>query len=73
MPDMATIDASRITRAALRELQAGKPVKLTREGKPIAALRAVPLRPRFNAAAELAAIREADRGDDWADFLAWPA
>ena len=73
MLDMATIDASRLTRAALRELQAGKPVKLTREGKSIAALRAVPLRPRFSPAAELAAIRKADRGDDWADFLAWPA
>ena len=70
---MATIDASRITRAALRDLQAGRPVKLTREGKAIAALRALPLRPRFDPAAELAAIRKADKGDDWADFLAWPA
>ena len=70
---MATIDASRITRAALRDLQAGRPVKLTQEGKAIAALRALPLRPRFDAAAELAAIRKADRGDDWADFIAWPA
>ena len=73
MPPMATIDASRITRAALRDLQAGRPVKLTRGGKAIAALRALPLRPRFDAAAELAAIRKADRGDDWANFLAWPA
>ena len=70
---MATIDASRITRAALRDLLAGRPVKLTREGKAIAALRALPLRPRFNPAAELAAIRKADKGDDWAEFVAWPA
>jgi len=70
---MSTIDASRITRAALRDLQAGRPVKLTQAGKPIAALRALPLRPRFNPATELAVIRKADRGDDWADFLAWPA
>jgi hypothetical protein len=48
-------------------------VKLTREGKAIAALRALPLRPRFDPAVELAAIRKADRGDDWADFVAWPA
>jgi hypothetical protein len=48
-------------------------VKLTREGKAIAALRALPLRPRFDPATELAVIRKADRGDDWADFLAWPA
>ena len=70
---MATIDASRITRAALRDLQAGRPVKLTQEGKAIAALRAVPLRPRIDPVVELAAIRKADRGDDWADFIAWPA
>ena len=70
---MATIDASRITRAALRDLQAGRPVKLTREGKAIAALRALPLRPRFRPAAELAAIRKADESDDWADFVTWPA
>ena len=70
---MATIDASRITRAALRDLQAGKSVKLTREGKAIAALRALPLRPRFKPAEELAAIRKADQGDDWADFIVWPA
>ncbi len=73
MPSMASVDASRITRAALRDLQAGKPVKLTQEGKAIAALRALPLRPRFSPAAELAAIRKADQGDDWADFIAWPA
>lgn len=73
MSSMATIDASRITRAALRDLQAGRPVKLTQEGKAIAALRALPLRPRFNPGVELAAIRKADRGDDWADFVAWPA
>ena len=70
---MASIDASRITRAALRDLQAGRPVKLTQEGKTIAELRALPLRPRFDAAVELAAIRKADQGDDWADFVAWPA
>ena len=70
---MVTIDASRITRAALRELRAGKAVQLTSEGKPIAALRATPLRPRFNCASELAAIRKADCGEDWAEFLAWPA
>ena len=73
MLPMATIDASRITRAALRDLRAGRAVKLTQEGRAIAALRALPLRPRFSPAAELAAIREADKGDDWADFLAWPA
>jgi hypothetical protein len=73
MLSMATVDASRITRAALRDLQAGRPVKLIREGKAIAALRALPLRPRFDPAAELAAIRKADKGDDWADYLAWPA
>jgi antitoxin (DNA-binding transcriptional repressor) of toxin-antitoxin stability system len=70
---MATIDASRITRAALRDLQAGRPVKLTQAGKAIAALRALPLRPRFNPAVELAAIRKADQGDDWVDFIVWPA
>lgn len=73
MPSMATIDASRITRAALRDLQVGRSVKLIREGKTIAALRALPLRPGFDPAAELAAIRNADQGDDWADYLAWPA
>ena len=73
MLPMACIDASRITRAALRDLRAGRPVKLTQEGKVIAALRALPLRPRFDPAVELAAIRKADKGDDWADFLAWPA
>ena len=73
MSAMATIDASRITRAALRDLQAGRPVKLTREGKAIAALRALPLRPRFKPAVELAAIRKADQGDDWADYVAWSA
>jgi antitoxin (DNA-binding transcriptional repressor) of toxin-antitoxin stability system len=70
---MATIDASRITRAVLRDLQAGRPVKLTQDGKAIAALPALPLRPRFDPAVELAAIRKADKGDGWADFLAWPA
>ena len=73
MLSTATIDASKITRAALRDLQAGRAVKLTQEGKPIAALRALPLRPRFDPAVELAAIRKADKADDWADFLAWPA
>ena len=73
MPDMGNNDASQDARAALRDLRAGSPVKLTQEGKAIAALRALPLRPRFDATAELAAIRKADRGDDWADFLAWPA
>ena len=73
MPPMATIDASRITRAALRDLQAGRPVKLTREGKAIAALRALPLRPRFDPAVELAAIRKAGGRDNWADSLAYPA
>ncbi len=29
-------------------------------------------RSRFPIPVELAAIRKADRGDDWADFLAWP-
>ena len=60
-------------RAALRDLRAGRPVNLTREGKAIAVLRALPLRPRFDPTVELAAIRKADEGDDWADFVAWPA
>jgi antitoxin (DNA-binding transcriptional repressor) of toxin-antitoxin stability system len=70
---MATIHASRITRAALRELQAGRQVKLTQAGKAIAELRALPLRQRFNPTVALAAIRKADQGDAWADFITWPA
>lgn len=30
-------------------------------------------RPRIDAAHELAAIRAGDPGDDWADYVAWPA
>ena len=70
---MAKIDASKIPAGALAELRAGRSVPLVRRGRTIATLRAQRARPRIDARRELAAIRAADRGDDWADYVAWPA
>jgi antitoxin (DNA-binding transcriptional repressor) of toxin-antitoxin stability system len=70
---MAKIDASRISSDALSELQAGHAVPLVKRGRTIATLVARRARPRVDAKRELAALREADRGDDWADYAAWPS
>jgi antitoxin (DNA-binding transcriptional repressor) of toxin-antitoxin stability system len=70
---MAKIDASRISSDALSELQAGHPVPLVKRGRTIATLVARPARPRVDAKRELAVLREADRGDDWADYASWPS
>lgn len=71
MTDMAKIDASKISSEALFELRAGRPVPLVKRGRTIATLFARRARPRVDAKRELAALREADRGDDWAEYLAW--
>jgi antitoxin (DNA-binding transcriptional repressor) of toxin-antitoxin stability system len=71
-PCVAKIDASRIPSDALSELQAGHAVPLVKRGRTIATLVARRARPRVDAKRELAAIRAADRGDDWADYAAWP-
>jgi antitoxin (DNA-binding transcriptional repressor) of toxin-antitoxin stability system len=70
---MAKIDASKISSDALSELQAGHAVPLVKRGRTIATLFARRAQPRVDAKRELAAIREADRGDDWADYAAWPS
>lgn len=73
---MATLDASKLPAAALRALQAGRPVQLKREGKIIATLRASPSpfskTELERARRDLQRIRRTDRKDDWADFLWWP-
>lgn len=65
---MAKIDASRISSDALAELQAGRSVRLVRRGRTIATLRAQRARPQADARHELAALRDADRGDDWVEY-----
>lgn len=69
---MAKIDASRISSDALAELRAGRSVPLVKRGRTIATLRAQRARPRVDAVRELSVLRAADRGDDWADYAAWP-
>jgi len=69
---MAKIDASRISTDALAELQAGRSVRLVKRGRTIATLRAQRARTQAEATRELAVLRDADRGDDWADYAAWP-
>ena len=69
---MAKIDAARIPSDALSELRAGHAVPLVKRGRTIATLVARRARPRVVAKRELAALRESDRGDDWADYAAWP-
>ncbi len=64
---MAKIDASRISSDALAELRAGRSVRLVRSGRTIATLRAQRARPHADPARELAVLREADRGDPWAE------
>ena len=70
---MAKIDAAKLPSDALSELEAGHAVPLVKRGRTIATLVARRARPRVDAKRELAALREADRGDDWADYAAWPA
>lgn len=70
---MAKIDASRIPVDALAELKAGRSVPLVKRGRTIATLRAQRARPRLDAERELALLRKADRGDDWADYVDWPS
>jgi antitoxin (DNA-binding transcriptional repressor) of toxin-antitoxin stability system len=70
---MAKIDASRISPDALAELRAGRSVRLVKRGRTIATLRAQRARPQADAARELAVLRDADRGDDWAEYAAWPS
>jgi len=69
---MAKIDASRISSDALADLRAGRSVRLVKSGRTIATLRAQRARPQADPARELAVLRDADRGDDWADYAAWP-
>ena len=69
---MAKIDASRISSDALADLRAGRSVRLVKSGRTIATLRAQRARTQADAARELAVLRDADRGDDWADYAAWP-
>jgi antitoxin (DNA-binding transcriptional repressor) of toxin-antitoxin stability system len=69
---MTTIDVAQLPAQAAKDLQAGKPVKLTRSGKLVATVRAVAARPRHHPRKELAAMREADTGDDWREFAGWP-
>ncbi len=69
---MAKIDASRISSDALADLRAGRSVRLVKSGRTIATLRAQRARPQPDPARELAVLRDADRGDDWADYAAWP-
>ena len=47
-------------------------MRLVKSGRTIATLRAQRARPLADAARELAVLRDADRGDDWADYAAWP-
>ena len=65
---MAKIDASRISPDALAELRAGRSVRLVKRGRTIATLRAQRARPQVDALRELAVLRDADRGDDWAEY-----
>jgi antitoxin (DNA-binding transcriptional repressor) of toxin-antitoxin stability system len=67
---MAKIDASRLSADALSELRAGHSVPLVKRGRTIATLVARRARPRVDAKRELAVLRKADRGDDWADYAA---
>jgi antitoxin (DNA-binding transcriptional repressor) of toxin-antitoxin stability system len=69
---MAKIDASRISSDALADLRAGRSVRLVKSGRTIATLRAQRARTQADATRELAVLRDADRGDDWADYAAWP-
>ena len=66
---MVKIDASRISSDALAELWAGRSVRLVRRGRTIATLRAQRARPQVDALRELAVLRDADRGDDWAEYV----
>jgi len=69
---MTKIDASRIAAEALADLRAGRTVLLVKGGRTIATLRAQRTRTQADATRELVVLREADRGDDWADYAAWP-
>ncbi len=69
---MTTMDVAQLPAQAAKDLQAGKPVKLTRLGKLVATVRAVAARPRYDPKKELAAMRKADAGDDWREFAGWP-
>lgn len=69
---MVKIDISSIPAGALAELSAGRSVLLVKHGRTIAILRAQRVQPRIDAKRELAAIRAADHGDDWADYLSSP-
>lgn len=73
MTAVAKIDASQISSEALSELRAGRSVPLVKRGRTIAILVARRAHPRVEAKRELVALREADRGDDWADYAAWPS
>lgn len=71
---MTTIEASKLPADALKALQAGKQVNLTRGGKAIATLRASPVRTVVTVAQArriLKQLREADRHDDWSDYIDW--
>jgi antitoxin (DNA-binding transcriptional repressor) of toxin-antitoxin stability system len=71
---MASIDAEQLPTAAVKALEAGKRVSLTRAGKVVAVLRASPARRRISseqAQRILAQLRKADRHDDWTDFIDW--
>jgi len=65
---MAKIDASRISSDALAELRAGRSVRLVKSGRTIATLRAQSARTQADATREQAVLRDADRGDDWAEY-----
>ena len=65
---MVKIDASRISSDALADVRAGRSVRLVKSGRTIATLRAQRARTQTAAARELAVLRDADRGDDWAEY-----
>lgn len=69
---MTTIEVSQLPPKAAKDLQAGKPVKLTSSGKLVATVRALAARPSYDPKKELTAIRKADAGDNWQDFAGWP-
>ena len=73
---MATIDAELLPSAAVKALEAGKRVSLTRAGKAVAVLRASPARRQISneqAKRILAQLHKADRHDDWSNFVDWAA